>query len=113
MTLARISVSPDYFVFATNAVLTPANGRGSKDRAMALLDEFKANTSLRGYAIWDYDQICTFLDADGDVRTAYEPFITPGDVLAAIMGQFHTHLAAMEETLVNFLQKRVAERRIR
>ena len=96
---------PDYFVFATNAVLTPANGRGSKDRALALLDEFKANTSLRDYAIWDYDQICRFLDADGDVRTAYEPFITPGDVLAAIMGQFHTHLGAMEETLVNFLQK--------
>ena len=96
---------PDYFVFATNAVLTPANGRGSKDRALALLDEFKANSSLRDYAIWDYDQICRFLDADGDVRTAHEPFITPGDVLAAIMGQSHPDLGAMEETLVNFLQK--------
>ena len=35
----------------------------------------------------------------------YEPFITPGDVLAAIMGQFHPDLGAMEETLVSFLQK--------
>ena len=96
---------PDYFIFVTNAVLTPVNGQGSKDRALALLEEFKANSSLRDFAIWDYDQICRFLDADGDVRTAYEPFITPGDVLAAIMEQFHPRLDAMEETLVSFLQK--------
>ena len=43
---------PDYFIFATNAVLTPVNERGSKDRAVALLEEFKENSSLKGYAIW-------------------------------------------------------------
>ena len=96
---------PDYFVYVTNAVLTPVNERGSKDRARALLDDFKAKTSLRDYAIWDYDQICTFLDAYEDVRTAYAPLITPGDVLAAIIREFHPDLRDLEETLVGFLQK--------
>ena len=96
---------PDYFVYVTNAVLTPVHERGSKDRARQLLEDFKTNTSLKGYRIWDYDQICRFLDADIDVRTAYAPLITPGDVLSAVIRQFHTSLADLEDTLVNFLQK--------
>ena len=96
---------PDYFVYVTNAVLTPVNERGSKDRARALLEDFKAKTSLRDYAIWDYDQICAFLDAYEDVRTAYAPLITPGDVLAAIIKEFQPDLHDLEETLVGFLQK--------
>ena len=53
----------------------------------------------------DYDQLCRFLDSDADVRTAYQPFITPGDVLTAIMAQFHPDLDTLEETLASFLQK--------
>ena len=96
---------PDYFVYVTNAVLTPVHERGSKDRARQVLEDFKTNTSLKDYRIWDYDQICRFLDADLDVRTAYAATITPGDVLSAVIRQFHNSLADLEDTLVNFLQK--------
>ena len=105
MTPSKNLRQPDYLVYVTNAVLTPVNERGSKDRARAMLDEFKAKTSLKDYAIWDYDQICTFLDAYEDVRTAYAPLITPGDVLAGIIREFHPGLGDLEETLVGFLQK--------
>ena len=96
---------PDYFIFATNVVLTPVLDRGSKDRAVAVLEEFKGQSPLRDYAIWDYDQICTFLDAYEDVRKAYAGFITPGDVLAEIIKLLNPSPADMYETLVRFLEK--------
>ena len=60
--------TPDYFIYATNIVLTPVNEKGSKDRVIAVLEDFKKQSSLRDYAIWDYDQIRSFLDACEDVR---------------------------------------------
>ena len=96
---------PDYFIFATNVVLTPVLNKGSKDRAVAVLEEFKNQSPLKDYAIWDYDQIRTFLDAYEDVRKAYTAFVTPGDVLAKIISQLGPSPADMHETFVRFLEK--------
>ena len=96
---------PDFFVFATNVVLTPVRDVGSKDRAIATLEEFKSQSPLRDYAIWDYDQICTFLDAYEDVRKAYAAFITPDDVLAEVISLLRPSPADMYETFVRFLEK--------
>ena len=96
---------PDYFIFATNVVLTPVREKGSKDRAVAVLEEFKNQSLLKDYAIWDYDQIRTFLDAYEDVRNAYAAFVTPGDVLARIISQLSPSPTDMYETFVRFLEK--------
>ena len=96
---------PEYFIFATNVVLTPVLDKGSKDRAVAVLEEFKNNSSLKDYAIWDYDQIRTFLDDYEDVRKVYSVFVTPGDVLAEIITQLKPSPSDMYETLVRFLEK--------
>ena len=78
---------PDYFIFATNVVLTPVSEKGSKDRVIAVLEGFKKQSSLKDYAVWDCDQIRGFLDAYKDVREANEIFITPGDVLSKVLRQ--------------------------
>ena len=96
---------PEYFIFATNVVLTPVLGKGSKDRAVAVLEEFKNHSPLKDYAIWDYDQIRTFLDAYEDVRKAYAAFVTPGDVLAEIISRLSPSPTDMYETFVRFLEK--------
>ena len=96
---------PDYFIYATNVVLTPSTHNGSKDRVLGILADFKRQTTLKGYAVWDYDQIRAFLDADQDVRTAYEAFITPSDVLARIIGLLEPTPSDLHATLVNFLEK--------
>ena len=96
---------PDYFIFATNVVLTPVLDRGSKDQAVAALEEFKSQSPLKDYAIWDYDQIRTFLDAYEDVRKAYTAFITSGDVLAEIISKLNPSPTDMYETLVRFLER--------
>ena len=95
---------PDYFIFATNVVLTPVLDKGSKDRAGAVLEEFKNQSPMKDYAIWDYDQIRTFLDAYEDVRTAYTASITPGDVLARIISQLNPSPTEMYKTFVMFLE---------
>ena len=96
---------PDYFIFATNVVLTPVLDKGSKDRAVAVLEEFKNQSSLKDYAIWDYDQIRTFLDAYEGVRKAYTAFVTPGDVLAKIISELSPSPTDLYETFVRFLEK--------
>ena len=97
--------TPEYFIFATNVVLTPVRETGFKDRAIAVLEDFKKQASLKDYAIWDYDQIRIFLDNNEDVRKSYAAFITPGDVLSEIISQLSPSPADMYDTLAIFLEK--------
>ena len=96
---------PDYFIFATNVVLTPVSEKGSKDRVIAVLENFKEQSPLKDYAVWDYDQIRVFLDADKDVREANEFFITPGDVLSRILRQLAPTSTDRYPLFVEFLEK--------
>ena len=61
---------PDYFIYATNVILTPVGQTGSKDRVLEVLEDFKGNSSLKDYAVWDYDQLRAFLDLCEGVRNA-------------------------------------------
>ena len=96
---------PDYFIFATNVILTPVQESGSKDRVNALLENFKNQMPLRGYAVWDYDQICAFLDDCEEIRRTYAAWITPGDVLAEMIKWIQPQALNFEETIARFLQK--------
>ena len=96
---------PEYFIFATNVVLTPVLKTGSKDRAIAVLEELKEQTSLRDFAIWDYDQIRAFLDMYEDVRNSYAAFVTPGDIMSRMISQLRPSAEHMYDTLANFLEK--------
>jgi hypothetical protein len=78
---------PDYYLFATNVILTPLAKKGGKDKITALLTECCRKHGLKGFRIWDYDQIGTLLDSQQSIRTAYTAWITPGDVLAAVLEQ--------------------------
>jgi hypothetical protein len=53
---------PDYYIFATNVVLTPVQDRGGKDRAATLFKKYQKKVPLRGWAMWDFDEIGKFLD---------------------------------------------------
>ena len=96
---------PDYFVFATNVVLSAVSESGSKDQIVKLLEGYKTRLSLKHYAIWDYDQIRVFLDDNEGVRRSYAAWITPGDVLAEVMKWLQPKTPDLENTLINFLQK--------
>ena len=96
---------PDYFIYATNVVLTPVQGQGSKDRVEAILADFKDRLSLKGYDIWDYDKIRVFLDDNQEIRRAYTAWITPGDVLSEVIERLAPKTPAFCTILDSFLQK--------
>lgn len=96
---------PDYYIFATNVVLTPVQDRGGKDRAAALFAKYQKKVPLRGWAIWDFDENRRFLDSFADVRKGYAAWITPGDVLSEVMQQFASRRPDFLEVMTNFLAK--------
>ena len=97
--------NPEYFIYATNVVLTPAYEKGSKDRIEAILEDFKGRLPLKGFDIWDYDKIRVFLDDNYDIRRAYTAWITPGDVLAELFWTLVPKTPHFQSILQNFLQK--------
>ncbi|MNU68413.1 hypothetical protein D3C71_577790 [compost metagenome] len=96
---------PEFYIFVTNVALTPVAGTGGKDRISSLIDKYKSNIGIKDFRVWDYDQLCAFLDSLPAIRTAYRAWITPGDVLAAIMDQIQPQTENFREIMLNFVQK--------
>jgi len=96
---------PDYYIFATNVVLTPVQGQGWKDKATDLFKKYQPKLPLRDWAIWDFDEIGKFLDHFADIRTGYAAWITPGDVLSEVMEQLTPRRTDFLATMTNFLAK--------
>jgi hypothetical protein len=81
---------PDYYIFATNVVLTPVQGQGWKDKAAALFKKYHQKVPLRGWAIWDFDEIGKFLDNFADIRIGYMTLGSP-QVMYCLRGDAATH----------------------
>lgn len=96
---------PEYYIFVTNVVLTPVAGTGGKDRISALVDKYKSEIGIKDFRVWDYDQICAFLDTLPAIRTAYRAWITPGDVLAVILDYMRPQAENFRDIMLNFVQK--------
>jgi hypothetical protein len=96
---------PDYYVFVTNAVLTPVGGQGTKDKVYTVLEEFKENVGLKDFDVWDYDKICAYLDGYEDIRHQYDGFISTGDVLAQVMKWLQPRQPDFKQIIYKFLQE--------
>ena len=96
---------PEYYIFATNVVLTAVQETGTKDRISQLFKKYSKRVPVRGWRTWDFDQIRTFLDGQEDIRRAYQAWISPGDVLAEVMAWLQTSRVDFGEVMANFLAK--------
>jgi hypothetical protein len=99
---------PDYYIFATNVVLTPVSGHGYKDQILSILRSYQKRSDLKGFDVWDYDKIRTFLDNNRDVAISYGAWITPGDVLARVVEALDLQQPKFDHVMANFLQKELA-----
>ena len=72
---------PEFYIIATNVVLSPVPETGGKDVVDRVFRRFSKLLPLGDWSIWDFDELCRFLDIYGDVRRAYRELITLGDVL--------------------------------
>jgi hypothetical protein len=100
---------PQYYIFVTNVVLSPKQDAGSKDKAAGLISRYRRSLGLKDYRVWDFDQLCRFLDADQAVRTAYRAWITAGDVFARLATALESKCPEFKKVMVNYLQKELLE----
>ncbi len=100
---------PQYYIFTTNVVLSSVQNKGGKDLISNLIDKYKKKIGLKDYRVWDYDQLCRYLDANESVRHAYGAWITAGDVLAKYFETIAKTSPDFGKVMVNFLQKEILD----
>ena len=96
---------PDYYLLCTNARLTSAWKVGMKDRIYAELKD--AGVGLKGYRIWDYDQINRFLDNAPEICKQYACWIQPGYVLSQVIEWIGGLQVNFEKAIAGYLQKQL------
>jgi hypothetical protein len=96
---------PEYYILATNVILSPVAARGFKDKVSALIRSYKSKIGLKDFDIWDYDKIRVFLDNNRDVATTNAAWISSGDVLAEVIKAVKIGEPDFDQTMSNFLQK--------
>lgn len=96
---------PEFYIFVTNITLSSVADKGGKDRANALINEFKPSLGLIDFRIWDYDQLRTMLDTYEEIRTTYNAWIMPGDVLSTLMKSLELKTTDFKKVMRNFVQK--------
>jgi hypothetical protein len=101
----RKLLKPEYYLFVTNVPLSGVAETGGRDRVDAMLQDYSSKLHLKDHAVWDYNDLRTFLDGDADLRSAYGHFITAGDVLAQMMDLLSPQRADFADVMHTFLQK--------
>jgi hypothetical protein len=92
---------PEYFLIITNVVLSAVPGAGV-DSVLSYIDKQSRSRGItfRGYDVWHYDKLRVLIDDSDDIRRAYAAWITPGDVLAALIEAKSTAAAELSAALV-------------
>ena len=96
---------PDYYIFVTNVVLTPAQSTGSKDKLAALMNTYQSLLGIKGWDVWDFDKLCRFLDVYESIRHCYTAFITAGDVFAEMMNLIKDQHPSFWPVISKFIQR--------
>jgi hypothetical protein len=95
---------PEYYVFATNVVLSPGDG-GGKDAVLKVLQEFASKYGLKGIDLWDYDKLRVLIDRDESVRTSYMAWILPSDVIVELCKMLKGSQQDYYKIILRYLQR--------
>jgi hypothetical protein len=75
---------PEYLIIATNVRLTSAVRVGGIDRIRTFMAGHAEKLGLKGWALWDANQLTMYLNAYPSVSTKFADTITSGDVIAKL-----------------------------
>jgi hypothetical protein len=100
---------PEYYVFATNATLSAVQDVGTKDLLLAELTSFAQRHNLRGYDVWDYDKLRLLLDSHPLLRSTYDAWLLPGDVLSAVIAQAQGYEPDFDRLMIKLLQRELVD----
>lgn len=76
--------TPQYYIIATNVVLSPVLNVGGIDRVNSELEKWRESLGLKGFDIWHSDKINVLLNSHPEVAKKHSAWITSSDVLASI-----------------------------
>jgi hypothetical protein len=99
---AKRDPKPEYYVFVVNVELTSAGGRDEADK---LLQGYYGKLPLKGHAVWDANQLTGFLNKYEDLRRRFTAYLTPGDVLAAMLATIERRRPNATRILTAFLER--------
>lgn len=89
---------PQYILFSTNVALSGDPGRGGIDTIDELIGQCRdQGLPLLGWDVWHQTQLFRYLEIHQDIARKYAGFITPGDVLSALLDRIEgssTHIGA-------------------
>lgn len=116
---------PEYYVLVTNIRLSPLVGagasttgkkagtirQGGREKVEQIFAEFKRKLRLKGFAIWDADQLRVFLEDAPSIRQSYAAWITPSDVLARVLSTLEGTSPDFGETMLRFVQHEMSQQR--
>lgn len=90
-------------MFVTNVELSSASG-GGRDRAFGLIRQHQGDLPLKGYDIWDGNQLEVYLDAYSDLRARFQAHLTPGDLIAALLQEYVGDTRNIDHVLTTHLE---------
>ncbi len=97
------SPKPEYYVFVTNVELSAA-GNGW-DKADELVRNYYGKLPFKGHEVWDANQLRAFLARYDALRRRFVAYLTPGDVLAALLADIERRRANATHVLATFLER--------
>ena len=95
---------PEYYVFVTNVELSSAAG-GGRDQSDRLVRSYYGKLPLKGHAVWDANQLTAFLATYENLRKRFKEFLTPGDVLSAMLADIERRKPNVTRILSAFLER--------
>lgn len=78
---------PEYFLIATNVVLSSKPSSGGIDHVSEEIERLKQELHLpvKDFRVWHFDTICRLLDTDENIRRTYTGAVMTGDVLSRLL----------------------------
>ncbi len=95
---------PEFYVYATNVELSSAAG-GGKDQCNKLIESYNVKLPIKGHAIWDANQLNGFLAANESLRKRFISYLTPDDILAAMLADIERRRPNINLILTSFLER--------
>ena len=89
---------PQYLIFTTNVSLSGVPGRGGKDRFDELMRQYASRLPLKGWRVWDANQITNLLNCYPEVRKAFAALITPNELISALHDRLTAPLVVQVHT---------------
>lgn len=99
---AQRNPKPEYYVFVTNVELSSKAGR---DKADKIAQSYYRMLPLKGHAVWDSNQLSSFLAKYAELRQRFVAYLTPGDLLAAMLANIERERPNATRVLTAFLER--------